>query len=848
MPHVINGIGTWYYGKRNIHRLRGQCDHCRHLATISSYDTKLYFVIFFIPILPLRSKRVLGECSRCHMHLVMPLWRWNQAREADSAAFLEQLASKPGDRDTMRDGLLLALKFQDGGLFDRLATTLAGETQPDAELQDLLGDGYAYFGRDAEAVEAYRRALALKDEPATRERLMLALLRLGRTEEAQAAVAPALDQLTPENAWLAYCLAEGWQAQGDHEAALRLINDSQAKLPALVDDPEFKAKKALATKHLGTRKIIPSELLSAGGRGYETGNWTAHVPKLIAATIFLVALGLYLSSAWHLGQHRSAFFINGLNQPYTIRVQGQEVTLTPAEPRAITLPEGVWTIEPTGAKAHLKPFTVEVTTNYFSRPFTSPIFIINPDEVALLERAEAIYSANPPPMPPPTVVVGQHLLRFDDIDYLFADFPLQLKVEGNQTVRKSRLGVIKLPTAEQRIEFILIDMPADQRGPYLRRLVDAEPQQVAYLSALGALLPAAELQALVQSRLGDRPLLVEWHRLHQNLAEREHPPRDLRPEYDRLVQEMQRHPDALYLRGRLDDDPGSREMIRQAATATPPSTLAQYSLGYEHLAKGEYQEALAWLDRALAGSPENLQFKRARQEALYGLGQYSTLLAEQAKGGNPQNPPALLRRLSLLAMSGKQAQALAEVEQILAGVPPTVQPEEKKKIEATMKALIATASRDEAGFLEATKDYPDLQGPAYLLLKGQVREVGDLMKADAGATYDLNERACVYLFAEQAGQSELAKTQFTQLLQALRASDRRSRALAEMLDGKTPFDADWVLRLGVERSLKRTLLRVAAARHPDAAGRLLELSRRLDVDRDSTSLLLARLDRLAARR
>jgi len=77
------------------------------------------------------------------------------------------------------------MNYQDQGLFDRVAETLASRRRDDAEVQTLLGEGYAYFSRYGEAEAAYRQALLAADSPEGRERLGLNLLKQGRPEDAE---------------------------------------------------------------------------------------------------------------------------------------------------------------------------------------------------------------------------------------------------------------------------------------------------------------------------------------------------------------------------------------------------------------------------------------------------------------------------------------------------------------------------------------------------------------------------------------------------------------------------------------------------------------------------------------
>ena len=46
MPTTINGVGTHYYGKRNLEKEQARCEYCRAQVELQSYETGLYFVFF----------------------------------------------------------------------------------------------------------------------------------------------------------------------------------------------------------------------------------------------------------------------------------------------------------------------------------------------------------------------------------------------------------------------------------------------------------------------------------------------------------------------------------------------------------------------------------------------------------------------------------------------------------------------------------------------------------------------------------------------------------------------------------------------------------------------------------
>src|SRR4051812_44314558 len=80
MPHVYNGCGTWYYGKGNRLQYSGTCRACNRAVTLSAYDTRLWFVLVMVPIIPLARKRIIDDCPSCRRHAAMPLDDWRRAQ------------------------------------------------------------------------------------------------------------------------------------------------------------------------------------------------------------------------------------------------------------------------------------------------------------------------------------------------------------------------------------------------------------------------------------------------------------------------------------------------------------------------------------------------------------------------------------------------------------------------------------------------------------------------------------------------------------------------------------------------------------------------------------------------
>jgi hypothetical protein len=108
----MNGVGTWYWGKERIIRRGGGCDFCGRRAELSSFDTTLFFVVFFIPVIPLGRKRVLNQCSACKRHRVLSLAKWREAQTADITTANQAAMAEPNNEAKAIGAIGTAIGYQ----------------------------------------------------------------------------------------------------------------------------------------------------------------------------------------------------------------------------------------------------------------------------------------------------------------------------------------------------------------------------------------------------------------------------------------------------------------------------------------------------------------------------------------------------------------------------------------------------------------------------------------------------------------------------------------------------------------------------------------------------------------
>jgi tetratricopeptide (TPR) repeat protein len=853
MPSTYNGIGTWYYGKQRVHRIKATCTQCSALGELESYDTTLYFVFLMIPILPLKKKRVLDECPTCRAHRVADLDKWEEGKQKAIAEILEKLRQNPDDREVILEALGMSTFFQDQPLFDKL-TTLAVDKKDDPEIQAALASGYSYFSDREKAVEGYKNSLRAKDDPEVRRHLAINFLRMGDPDQAE----PLLRHVweAPNEAGIGHVqlLIEAYRSVGRHEEALKVMDQRDAAFPALAQDKDIIEQRRTSEKYRTSGKKVPAMSLADSNRsGYREGSsGKAAIAKYLFPLILLGLLATYIGVAFYKGSNRKVFFVNGLPKQYSVTVNGTEHSLPPEQATPVYVSEGDVEVKVNGL--NVQPFQFTVKTDFWGRPFDGTVFVVNPDRAAWLLRQEIIYAENPRPSPKPRFESGKEFYQFPSADYKFEQPPIQMKVKKGREITKSRIDIERIIDAADRVNILMEEQPNPQeRIAYLKNLLEIEPNEIIYLNGLISLLNEQEGLDFVKAGLSKRPILLEWHRIYQTTMERLQPKHDLVPEYEALVKEVGTG-DAKYLLARvLEDDERAEQLVREGANAQPPSAFSQFSLGYRALARGDFDEACNWLNKAYEAAPRQLNFIRIYRDALWATKQYDKLKALPATFNSPLSDA--MDRLKVAVSTGKQEEIDITISQLLTQVNP---PQGmnlggpnplRESLQLQFQAYVAALRNDEAGFLKSFANQGDEIPYTVALLQGdseRAAKIGNAEKpANTGIARDematIMRHCLIYLAALKAGKKELADKEWTALLETLPTHGARERVLTEMLAGRQPFQLKKLETAVMEVELKRVLLVVFAEKFPESKAPILALAEKLDFQKDAISLVLKKL-------
>ena len=151
MPFTMNGIGTWYYGKANLFSYTDFCPQCNRYVTLSSYDTREWIVVLFIPVIPFGKKRIMDSCHVCTKHRQMPLKKFVQAKQAAYAEAEQKVFEAPDDADAAGQLLGVFAAYQDMDRFDEEAPQILQHFPDNPALLNTIGLIHYQYGRMEEA-------------------------------------------------------------------------------------------------------------------------------------------------------------------------------------------------------------------------------------------------------------------------------------------------------------------------------------------------------------------------------------------------------------------------------------------------------------------------------------------------------------------------------------------------------------------------------------------------------------------------------------------------------------------------------------------------------------------------
>jgi tetratricopeptide (TPR) repeat protein len=845
MPATYNGIGTHYYGKKNLQVRPATCRQCGRAVNLSSYDTRLWFVILFVPIIPIGRKRIIDACPACRRHYVLDLRKWETAKQLEISGALEKFRSDPSPDSAIAAHRQLMAFHQLSEAAD--LQKLMVEKYPDsARVHAYLGAAWAEFGKYAESEAAFSRALALRpDMPEARIGMAEAHIRAKRLDEAR----KLLDILEKPGAAQLYSLgpleslAIAYQQMGRHQEAMSLFGRLVAELPNISQHPAFRkmVKKSETALNQKT-SILPKKKFSfknlfkrpaPGAAGPSVSGRKLLI--ILGASAVVICIAMIVSNAM-IRHHRKLYIANAYGGALRLEISGVgPVRLNPGITEVV-LPEGHYVAKFSGPLE--EEVGMDIQDQYFNRWFGKPVWLLNPGAAAILILHRAVYQVNPVPGTY-HFVFGKSFQYFPHIDHPFESLPQSVSIpSGSSEVTLTGLEFFEhepvqafyaLETERRNAE------AADLAEWDLRRSPDDKEMMTAYTSSLRQPQELKRWDNFLRSGLTNRPVQIELHRNYQDLHQNQNDKSDLISLYDTMLQADPGSSALLYLRGRIcDDDAESRGYFERALKADAENAYPQYALAYDESALGHWDAAEQMLRKVAELRPNDRKFLEDWKTACIAVGKYDAVKEnfEAQLRKDPRDWKAAFSLCDVLVAEGQKAEA----EQTISNVVRAIRFRAAEAAETIRRAGMARyyyavgdfealeklghAGRDEndkGSLFDALIEEGRMDDAVRIYSKDKVTNPGMILSVE--------------LAWRLAGKNEEAEKWRAAAADSLRSGSAHGLRAANLLDGKTAPTQAAVDDVQMPAQYKAILLAELAVTHPDQREMLGSLARRLNVDR-----------------
>lgn len=830
MPSTYNGIGTHYYGKKNLQKRIAPCHSCGRQVELVSYDTRLWFVIIFIPIIPLGRKRILDYCPSCTRHFAVEADKWETAKQLEVSGAQETFRTQPtaDNAIAVHQQLLHFHQLEEATAFQ---TTMVEKFPDNAKIHAYLGAAMTHLGKVREAAPFFARALELRpDLPEARTGVALAHIQDSKLDAARS----LLDFLEKTGSSKLYSLepldtlARAYQEANRHDDALSIFTFILKELPQLGEEKWFRTLVARSEKGSAQPSILPKQKFSwkrffsaqrsAPAAGGARVTWRG--VAIIGIILGVVAL-LFLISNEYIRRHRKLYIVSGYREPALVEIRGVGSVRTARSEVELPLKEGRYHATITGPVKQEVDF--EIRAGYWSRWFDDPAWVLNVGGSALLQIETATYSRESPPVQY-AFAFGQPFYKFAQVTHPFKELPQTLRLKSTETRTLVGLDFVR---SEPSGVFLFLD---SQRNPEeAMRLAEwrltvqpgDEETLGLYFNAAQGHRQVERAEKFLRAGLTNRPVLIQWHRLYQGLRRDAARDAELAAEYDRQLASDPTNSALMYLRGRVATGRAeSRGWFERACAADPSNAFPFFALGYDRLAVGDLPGARDLLGRAAALRPKQADFVELFLDARAALGEYAALEKElrQQLVAEPVNYLAIRRLCDVLVATGRIADAEAAVKQFEANAARqsrdgTAAPNadlHRHLLYAT--GNFAALEKQAAAERSAAASYARFTALVELGQLEEATKLFPLQNESISNPFHYLQVAIAYQLAGNAGESSRWRARATELLAS--ADVEMARAAAALKKSTPPTQGE-LDDIAIPAQAKASLMVTLAQLHPE---------------------------------
>ena len=858
MPSTVNGIGTHYYGKKNPDARVAECPFCHRTVELKSYDTRLWFVVVFIPIIPLGRKRIIDQCPACTRHYAIDLEKWETTKQLNISGVLDEFRSNPTAENAMAVHQNY-LNFHQHDKAVEFRQVLKEKFADNAKVQTYLGMVLSDAGKFDEAEPCFERALQLRpDLPEARSGMAMIHVQKGRLDDARRLV----DFLEKPGAAQLYSLepletlANAYQKDGRHAEALELFNRILEAIPTAGQHKGFRKRIQDSEKALQkTESILPKKkfswrgLLDSTGATREAGFHLTRRGLLIGGAVVAIFVGLMAFINWHIREHRTLYVVADFKEPVKVDIRGVGTVSLRNGVQELKISEGRHHASVSGAIREEVDFDLH-GQGYFSRWFDNPVWVLNVGKSAILVYERAMYRALNPLPATYEFEFGRSLHYFPSVTHPFKELPESVQVKSSEEAIRTKVDLVRLSPVS-----IFSFLNEKGRGDRAFELAewrlglhpDDQEMLRTYMGAAQSAKKSERAQKFLARGLTNRPVQVEWHRVYQDLGKRS---ATLAAKYDEMLAAEPTNSALLYLRGRICKNRAKAvNWFDRSRAADAKNPYPYFTSGYYRMSAGDWPAARDMLQRAVELRPDDMEFRRRLVMVKLAQGEYAAL-EKECRDALKKQPLDFYWNYQLLTVlaaeeNKKEAEAVFSQFQRAAGQ----RMSEAGKITAALRVLFLYAFGDFAAIEKQALPDKTMRGRSWLFQAlveegraadaEKIRELGEMGKEDPFHFLVMN------LAWRYAGDEQHAAPWMQRAIKELEASGdgdlEHAAALLRRTDPPSAQELDDVI---IPPEGKALLMAALALNHSSQAATYSALAKKFNIERRYPYHLI---DRVASR-
>lgn len=606
MPTRINGIGTAYYGRTNVSARNGRCEFCNRDATLTSYDTREWFSVFFIPLIPMTKYRIMELCSSCRRHRRLEQQQFQQQLDEQVAPFRAAIQANPSDA-LAHEKLILALSgFRMLNEAEAAGRAAVAALPQNSILNRVTGDLLWMKGDLGGAAAFLRRATNLDPADRAARTSLGSVLYYERNFAEAARQLEEARRLAPDDRGVMYTLGECY-------VQLQRWPEALAAFQSLGGSDKFVLRRIGECKKQLGYELTPAERKASrrwwpfGGKGGPkavkpaTARATREVrPQVVFAVLIAVfVIGIGSAIAWGVYKtHNVNVYFDSAIPKTTFNVDGE--TFTPdAPPMKHALAPGRHHVVVTANGKTIETRDIEITAKTLvAAMFDHRAYVYNAGALRVYNKAAIDYAANERDAGYREELVAlKPFFEVDHVDYIFEAPPHTVDLSSGESKTTKHAFMKTELSLLQYAQMRLQEQNVAEAETALHVFTKFEPCSVDGRGLLIALRSTqkADDEAIAIAKEGITACAsdpIPAHRLYQETKRRLGRDDEVRAEYRAALDAHANSAMYHYLYGRLLVGPGAAiPEHRMALTLDPKLGWAHGALGYEMMLSEVYAEA-----------------------------------------------------------------------------------------------------------------------------------------------------------------------------------------------------------------------------------------------------------------